>query len=122
MLFPESCRPCAIGCRTRGLGCAFQNLRGGRGGAGELVLVHLGGDVVVDAREVVAILDLARLGAAPDGKALIARAVGGAEAKAHGRTLIVTTRGLHLSSLAAETVARRVALPAEIRRRPTAEM
>ncbi len=78
--------------------------------------------MVVDAREVVAVLDLARLGAAPDGKALIARASVGAETKAHGRTLIVTTRGLHLSSLAAETVARRVALPAVIRRRPTAEM
>lgn len=100
----------------------FEGPCAGHSPVGRLVLVHLGGDVVVDAREVVAILDLARLDAAPDGRALITRAAASAEARAQARTLIVTTQGLHLSSLAAETVAKRVAVSAEIRKRPTAEM
>jgi hypothetical protein len=86
------------------------------------VLVHLGGDVVVDARDVVAILEVARLASAPDGRALVARASVAGETTASARTLVVTTRGLHLSPLAAETVARRVGQLGETRRRPKAEM
>jgi hypothetical protein len=89
------------------------------------MLVYLGGDVVVDAREVVAILEMSRLEAAPDGRALVARAVAGParrEVSARARTLIVTTQGLHLSPLAAETVAKRVGRPGETPKRPMAEM
>lgn len=75
------------------------------------MLVHLGADVVIDAREVVAILELSRLESAPDGRALVARAAASPEARALARTLIVTARGLHLTPLAAETVARRVQRP-----------
>jgi hypothetical protein len=89
------------------------------------VLVYLGADVVVDAREVVAILEVSRLETAPDGRALVARATAdrpGPRAKVLARTLIVTTRGLHLSPLSAETVARRVGRPGETPKRPMAEM
>jgi hypothetical protein len=87
--------------------------------------VHLGGDVVVDTSEVVVVLDLARLPRPPGTGALVARATAAAadpEGAALARTLVVTTRGLHLSPLVPETVARRVAHPAGTRRGPTAEM
>jgi hypothetical protein len=87
------------------------------------MFVHLGGDVVVDARDVVAILDLARMQRAPDARALVTRAAAADPAAgASARTLVVTVRGLHLSPLASETVGRRIAQPANIRGRSTAEM
>jgi hypothetical protein len=79
------------------------------------MLVHLGADVVVDVTEVVAVLDLARMQPAVDARELIRQATGASPAAGSVRTLVVTTRGLHLSPLAAETVARRIARP----RRPT---
>ncbi len=87
------------------------------------MFVHLGGDVVVDARDVVAILDLARMQRAPDARALVTRAAAAAPAAgAAARTLVVTVRGLHLSPLASETVGRRIAQRVQMRGRATAEM
>ena len=80
------------------------------------MFVHLGGDVVVDARDLVAILDLARMQRAFDARALVTRATAAApSAAASARTLVVTTRALHLSPLASETVAKRIAQLAQMR-------
>jgi hypothetical protein len=74
------------------------------------VFVYVGGDNVVDAREVVAILDVRRLQRAPDARALWTRASDGrdrAEIES-ARALIVTVRGTILVSITPATVARRV--------------
>ena len=74
------------------------------------MFVYVGGDKVVDAREVVAILDARRLLRAPDARALWVRAVAGrteAEA-ASARALIVTVEGAVLVPITPATVARRI--------------
>jgi regulator of extracellular matrix RemA (YlzA/DUF370 family) len=86
-------------------------------------LVYVGGDNVVDAREIVAILDARRLRRAPDGRALWARAAGEAhdDEGASGRTVIVTTRGAILAPITPATVARRVRERTGFCMRPRAE-
>jgi hypothetical protein len=72
------------------------------------VFVHLGRDVVADAREVIAILDGRRLSRTADARALLARAVraaGGTPCRA----VVVTTRGVIGASVSAATAARRIA-------------
>lgn len=74
------------------------------------MFVYVGGDTVIDAREVVAILDARHLQRAPDARALWARAARGRSDAdvASARTLIVTVRGLTLAPITPLTVARRV--------------
>jgi hypothetical protein len=80
---------------------------GPRGAAGgEQVLVYLGGDLVVDVREVVAVLAVRRREAGP-------RAPGRDRRQRHGRlggprAVVVTTRGTFLTELAPSTAARRL--------------
>jgi hypothetical protein len=82
------------------------------------VFVHLGGEIVVDSREVVAILDARRMRRTAEARRLLARAVRGLPREAEARSVVVTTRGIHPIPVAAATVARRVAAPAK---KPTAK-
>lgn len=69
--------------------------------------VHLGGETVVDAREVVVILDVRRMRPA-EARAFLA----GARVRHRGttpRAVVVTTRGIYPAPVTAATVARRVA-------------
>jgi hypothetical protein len=72
------------------------------------VFVHVGGEVVVDVREVVAILDVRRLHRTAEARALLTRAGAGRAGHDEPRAIIVTTRGLHATPMAAGTVARRM--------------
>jgi regulator of extracellular matrix RemA (YlzA/DUF370 family) len=77
------------------------------------VFVHLGGDAVVDVRQVVAILDARRLLHSPGARALLERASGGradgtAAAVEEARAVVVTTSGVCLAAISPETVAKRI--------------
>ena len=74
------------------------------------MLVYVGGARVIDARDVVAILDARRLQRAPDARALWVRAAEGCEEAeaASARALIVTRHGALLVPITPATVARRV--------------
>ena len=75
------------------------------------MFVHLGGDSVVDIREVVAILDARRLQRA-DARALLARAAqasGDPQNLKAARAIVVTTRGLFATPISPAAVARRIA-------------
>lgn len=88
------------------------------------MFVHLGGNTVVDARDVVAILDARRLHRVPDARALIDRAArlsGDAEAWVSARTVVVTTTGAYPAPISPATVARRIAQLANLPRPPKAE-
>ncbi|MBI3998202.1 MAG: DUF370 domain-containing protein [Armatimonadetes bacterium] len=81
------------------------------------MFVHVGGDVVVDVREVVAILDVRQLDRAPDARALLKRVAERLEdpAEMHAaRAIVVTTRGLVATPTAPATVARRMAHPGKL--------
>jgi hypothetical protein len=81
--------------------------------------VHLGGDIVVDAREVVVILDARRMRTA-EARAVLARA----RARRRGaapRAVVVTTRGVYPAPVSAATVARRVARLGKTAKTETAE-
>lgn len=74
------------------------------------MLVHLGGDVVVEAREVIAILDARRL----------RRASGSADrgrgpAWESARSLVVTTSGIHPAPITPVAAARRIGQAARFR-------
>ncbi len=87
------------------------------------MFVYLGGETVVDAREVVVILDARRLQRAADARALLARAgteLSG-EDRGTARALVVTTRGLMLTSVTPVTVARRIERMTKTRRGTKAE-
>lgn len=71
--------------------------------------MHLGGDVVVDGRQVVAVLDARRLARTPDGSALLERAVRGRAGPLRPRAVVVTVGGLLPVPIAAATAARRLA-------------
>lgn len=73
------------------------------------MFVYLGGDVVVDAREVVAILDVRRLQRTAGARELLTRATDGAAPREGHRAVVVTTRGMHAVPATPSTVARRVA-------------
>lgn len=74
------------------------------------MFVYVGGDRVIDARDVVAILDARRLQRAPDARALWVRASEGCDdaETAAARALIVTRTGALLVPITPATVARRV--------------
>jgi hypothetical protein len=72
------------------------------------MFVHLGGDVIVDAREVVAILDARRLQRTAEARALLERAVAARPAGVISRAIVVTTRGVQPAPVTAATVARRI--------------
>jgi hypothetical protein len=72
------------------------------------VFVHLGGDVVVDAREVVAVLDARHLQRTAEARALLAKAVGGNADHDPPRAIVVTVRSVHAAPVTAATVARRI--------------
>ncbi|MDR7544899.1 MAG: hypothetical protein QN120_11695 [Armatimonadota bacterium] len=71
------------------------------------MLVHLGREVIADAREVVAILDGRRLSRTADARALLAR-VGCAAGEAPPPAVVVTTRGVLGASVSVATAARRI--------------
>lgn len=71
------------------------------------MFVHLGREVIADAREIVAILDGRRLSRTADARALLARA-GRAAGGAPCRAVVVTTRGVLGASVSATTAARRI--------------
>lgn len=71
--------------------------------------MHLGGELVVDSREVVAVLDARRLGRTPDGSALLRQAVGTRSDAFSPRAVVVTAKGLLPVPITAAAVARRIA-------------
>jgi hypothetical protein len=75
----------------------------------------------VDAREVVAILDIRRLQRTPEARALLARASQTTPQHDGPRTVVVTTRGLHAVPASTATVARRIKKVSRPARDETAE-
>jgi hypothetical protein len=78
------------------------------------VFVHLGGDVVVDARDVVAVLDAQGLRPA---RALPGRAAPrwNEDISASARALVVTTSGVYAVPISPSTVVRRIARLSSLR-------
>ena len=72
------------------------------------MFVHLGGDVVVDAREVVAVLDARHLQRTAEARALLAKATGGSTEHDPPRAIVVTVRGVPAAPVTAATVVRRI--------------
>lgn len=81
--------------------------------------VHLGGETVVDTREVVVILDVRRM-RTTEARAFLARARVGHQGTAP-RAVVVTTRGVYPAPVTAATVARRVARVGKTPNTKTAE-
>lgn len=90
------------------------------------LFVHLGGETVVDVREVVAILDARGLQRSSEGRNLITRAAAAdrlatPELLPGARAIVVTPARLYPTPVAPSTVAGRIGNLAGIRRRKTAE-
>lgn len=85
------------------------------------MFAYLGGEVVVDAREVVVILDARHLHRSAEGRGLVAGAAQSLGPGVHPRAVVVTMRGVYATSTAPATVARRVAASASRRMSKTAE-
>jgi hypothetical protein len=85
------------------------------------VFVHLGGEVVVDVREVVAVLDARHLQRTSEARSLLARAVAGGPQDEAPRAVVVTVRGVHAAPVSAATVARRIETLLKSRYPETAE-
>lgn len=90
------------------------------------LFVHLGGETVVDVREVVAILDARGLQRSSEGRGLLARAVAAGRLADPGllpsaRAIVVTSALLYPTPAAPATVAGRIGSLAGTRRRRTAE-
>ncbi len=89
------------------------------------MFVHLGGDTVVDVRQVVAILDARRLQRTPGADLLLEQARGGrardAAAWAGARAIVVTTAGIYPAVIAPATVAKRIHLLGRFSFKETAE-
>lgn len=90
------------------------------------LFVHLGGDTVVDVREVVAILDARGLQRSSGGRNLLARAAASGrlaepELLPSARAIVVTAALLIPTSAAPSTVAGRIGKLSKVRRRKTAE-
>lgn len=79
------------------------------------MLVHLGGEVVVDAGEVIAILDARRLRRHPAGSLLAAQ--GRDPAWESARSLLVTTRGIRVAPISPIAAAKRISQTPGFRRR-----
>jgi len=84
------------------------------------MLVHLGDEVVVDVRQVVAILDARRLQRTAEARNLLDRAVRKRSGELVARAVIVTTRGVFSASISPETVAKRIGKTTHLRGRKTA--
>jgi hypothetical protein len=72
------------------------------------MFVHLGGDAVVDVREVVAVLTVGHMTKTGLARELVDRTRASHPDVTSPRALVVSTRGVLLSSVAVETVARRI--------------
>ncbi len=76
------------------------------------MFVHIGGETVVDVRQVVAILDARRLQRTEEARALVDRARQDPAAAlggwANARTIVVTTTGVFPTPISPATVARRI--------------
>ena len=76
------------------------------------MFVHIGGETVIDVRQVVAILDARRLQRAEEACALVDRAREGSAAApgawAGARAIVVTTTGVFPTPISPATVARRI--------------
>jgi hypothetical protein len=69
--------------------------------------VHLGGELVVDVRELVAIIDTRRLARTAAAQGLLAAARAG-KSGPPPRAVIVTTRGVYASPITPATIAARI--------------
>lgn len=90
------------------------------------LFVYLGGDTVVDVREVVAILDARGLRRSSAGRSLLTRAAAAGRLAEPGllpsaRAIVVTASRLIPTQTAPSTVADRIGSLVRIRRRKTAE-
>ena len=89
------------------------------------MFVHLGGNTVIDVRQVVAILDARRLQGTPGARLILERTQGGrprdATVWAEARAIVVTTEGVYPSPIAPATVAKRIQLLGRFSFRKTAE-
>ncbi len=90
------------------------------------LFVHLGGETVVDVREVVAILDARGLQRSSEGRNLLARAAAAGRLADPGllpsaRAIVVTSARFYPTPAAPSTVAGRIGSLAGTRRRKTAE-
>ncbi|MDI6771156.1 MAG: DUF370 domain-containing protein [bacterium] len=90
------------------------------------LFVYLGGDTVVDLREVVAILDARGLRRSSEGRNLLARAAAAGRLVEPGllpsaRAIVVTAARLYPTPVAPATVAGRIGKMAGSRRRKTAQ-
>ncbi len=72
------------------------------------MFVHLGGEVVVDVRNVVAILDARCLQRTPEARELLDRVARDHLQGQAPRAIVVTTTGLYPAPVSAATVARRI--------------
>jgi hypothetical protein len=72
------------------------------------VFVHLGGDAVVDVREVVAVLTVGHMTKTGLARELVDRARTSHPEVTRPRALVVSTKGVLLSSVAVETVVKRI--------------
>ncbi len=76
------------------------------------MFVHIGGETVIDARQVVAILDARGLQRTEEARALVDRACRGLGAALGSwpgaRTIVVTTTGVFPTPISSATVARRI--------------
>ncbi len=76
------------------------------------MFVHIGGETVIDVRQVVAILDARRLQRTEEARALVDRAREGPAAApgawASARAIVVTTAGIFPTPISPATVARRI--------------
>ena len=89
------------------------------------MFVHLGGDTVIDVRQVVAILDARRLQRTPDAQMFFERTrpgqPGTPAGRGEARAIVVTTRGVFLARISPETVAKRIRDLGRFSLRETAE-
>jgi len=90
------------------------------------LFVYLGGDTVVDVREVVAVLDARGLQRSSMGRSLLTRAAAAGrlaepELLPSARAIVVTTARLHPTPATPSTVAGRIGILTRTRRRKTAE-
>lgn len=72
------------------------------------MFVHLGGNEVVDVRDIVAILDVKALERSVEARGLLERVRAQTSQSVAPRAIVVTTRGLLPAQFATATVARRV--------------
>jgi hypothetical protein len=72
------------------------------------VFVHLGGEVVVDVRDVVAVIDVRRPPKGELARDLLDRARAMRPDVDDARAIVITTKGIFLSTISSDTLANRV--------------